>query len=855
MLEIVSFTLDGQEKDILTDAKNPIFHYSARSDKEKDSATYVKLECNGWIYEGKDEIYITYNGEPFKPFQTYEAKITIRNSYNEETEKTLSFDTGYLGGSFKGRWISDPQYTFSEKKISPLPLTFKKELKIAKKIKKAYAYVTSFGIYDLHVGEEKINKNYFAPGFTSYANELQYQRYDIKEALEKNQTIYINVAGGWAVGSFVFTRKNRISADKQALLCDIHIFYEDGSKEVAASDQTWEVSHSSPFLEADLYDGEIYDGRKSFSSISYHQAGLENPRLHPELLADYSSKVIEHETLIPTFLHNDSNNDPIFDFGQNFAGIVRLHIKNAIDGAKILVKHAEILQPNGDLNTIFLRSAKCRFEYICKNGEQTYSPTFTYMGFRYISLHLEGIELKDIEIEGIALYSDLKQIGFFECSNEMINKLNSNIIWSSKSNFMDIPTDCPQRDERMGWTGDIAVFSPTALFNFEMTRFLKKWLLDLRKEQNRGGGFPNTVPVQGYGVPATMPRQAIDWWGDVSILLPYNAYLATGDISFLKENYSAMKKYVKACKFWANLFSFGKNRYIWKGINAFHFGDWIAPGVNNMAEWQARHPWTATASLYNTSSLLSKIAGILGKKEDEKKYFALSEKVKDAYISVFTDGNGKLHNEFQTAYVLPLYLNMFSNEAREKAVKNLVSIIEKASYCIGTGFPGTPYILFALADNGEKDTAYRMLLNTKCPSWLYEVKVGATTIWERWDGLDENGECEIKDDGTGSIPMISYNHYASGAVGDFLYKRIAGVSPLEPGYKTVSIKPLLGGDLTYAKAKTMTPYGSLSSSWRLENNKLIIEVDIPFGGKAIVTFPNGKEYKLESGKHSLEENI
>ena len=855
MLEITKFAVEGKEKDIITDSLHPIFQYKVKSDKENDKTTHVKLECNGWIFEGSDEIFIKYNGEKFKPFKTYEAKLTVKNSYGDLATSSIIFETGYLDCQFKGKWISDPEYTFTEKKISPLPLTFKKELASKKKIKQAYAYITAFGIYDLYIGNKKINKNYFAPGFTSYAHELQYQRYDITNELTANQTLYINVAGGWAVGSFVFTRKNRISADKQALLCDIHIIYEDGTKEVIGSDESWLVSHDTPISEADLYDGEVYDARKSLDSLTYHKAGFENVRLHPKLLADYSSQVIEHEIMKPVFLHNDSNGDAIFDFSQNFAGIVRLRIKDAKAGAKIIVKHAEILQTNGDLNTLFLRSAKCRFEYTCKDGNQTYSPSFTYMGFRYISVHLEGIDLKNIEIEGIALYSDLKQIGSFECSNEMINKLNSNIVWSSKSNFMDIPTDCPQRDERMGWTGDIAVFSPTATFNFDMSRFLKKWLLDLRKEQNRGGGFPNTIPVQGYGVPATMPRQAIDWWGDASILVPYNCYLATGDVSFLEENYASMKKYVEACKFWANLFSFGKNRYIWKGLNAFHFGDWIAPGVDNMGEWQARHPWTATASLYHTSSLLSKIAGILGKKEDEKKYLELSEKVKDAYISVFTDGNGKLHNEFQTAYVLPLYLNMFSPETKEKAVKNLVSIVEKTSYCIGTGFPGTPYILFALTDNGEKETAYKMLLNTKCPSWLYEVKVGATTIWERWDGLDEKGECEISNDGTGSIPMISYNHYASGAVGDFLYKRIAGIEALEPGYKKVSIKPVLGGNLTFAKASTETPYGHLSSCWKIKDNKFSVEVEIPYGSEAKVTLPSGKEYKVSSGKHSFEENI
>ncbi len=855
MLKIENFSLEGKSENILTDVTNPIFHYVVVSDKEKDKTTYVKLECNGWTHEGKDEIYIKYQGKAFLPFKEYEAKLNIRNAYNEEVTSSLKFETGYLGSSFKGKWISDPTYSFTEKKVSPLPLTFKKELNLSKKIKKAYLYSTCFGIYDVFVGNKKISKTYFAPGFTSYASELQYQRYDIKDALLENNVIYINVAGGWAVGSFVFTRKNRISADKQALLCDIHIEYEDGSKEVIGSDESWFVSHNSPFKEADLYDGEVYDANISLDNLPYVHAEETKVRLKPTLLADYSSPVIEHEIFKPTFLHQDTNKDYIFDFKQNFAGIVRLHIKDAKKGAKILVKHAEILQPNGDLNTLFLRSAKARFEYICKDGDQTYSPTFTYMGFRYISLRLEGISIEDIEIEGVALYSNLKQGGSFECSNELLNKLNSNIIWSSKSNFVDIPTDCPQRDERMGWTGDIAVFSPTALFNFEMSSFLKKWLLDVRKEQNRGGGLPNTVPVQGYGIPATMPRMAIDWWGDASILVPYNAYLATGDISFLEDNYLMMKKYVKACKFWANLIGFGKQRYIWKGINAFHFGDWIAPGVPKMGDWQARHPWTATASLYSSSSLLSKIAGILNKKDDEKKYLKLSEKVKDAYISVFTDGNGKLYNEFQTAYVLPLYLKMFSKETIGKAAKNLASLVEKNSYCIGTGFPGTPFILFSLSDNNQVDTAYKMLLNTKCPSWLYEVKSGATTVWERWDGLDENGECEIKDDGTGSIPMISYNHYASGAVGDFLYKRVAGLEMLEPGYKKFRVKPILGGDLKYAKCETLSPYGKIIVSWKIEDKTLKIEVDVPYSSSCEVVFPNGKTYNLESGKHFLEEKL
>ena len=309
-----------------------------------------------------------------------------------------------------------------------------------------------------------------------------------------------------------------------------------------------------------------------------------------------------------------------------------------------------------------------------------------------------------------------------------------------------------------------------------------------------------------------------------------------------------MKKYVKAFRFWAG-FRIGKHRYIWNTPSVLHFGDWVAPDVPKMSQWQARSKWTATASLHNTSKITGMIADILGKTEDSKYFKQLSEKTADAYISVFTDGNGKLKEEFQTAYVLPLWFGMFSEETREKAAENLASLVKRADYCIGTGFPGTPYILFALADNGQTETAFKMLMNTKCPSWLYEVKAGATTIWERWDGLDENGECPIGDDGTDQ--MISYNHYASGAVGAFLYERIAGICPIEAGYRSFRIKPLLGGGLTSAMGSTMTSYGKIVSEWKLVDHVFELHIEVPVGTKCIVELPDGSSQKFGSGSYDL----
>ena len=285
----------------------------------------------------------------------------------------------------------------------------------------------------------------------------------------------------------------------------------------------------------------------------------------------------------------------------------------------------------------------------------------------------------------------------------------------------------------------------------------------------------------------------------------------------------------------------------------FHFGDWVSPDAEKMSEWQKRSKWTATASLRNTSLMLSNIAHILNKKEDEEYYFNFSNKVADAYESIFTDKKGKLHNEFQTGYVLPLQFNMFSEYNKKAAAYNLKKLVEKHNYCIGTGFPGTPYILFALVDNGYVKEAYKMLENTICPSWLYEVKVGATTIWERWDALDENGECEIGNDGTGG--MISFNHYASGSVGDFLYRRVAGIEPIECGYKKFLIKPVLGGTLTYAKAETKTSYGIIKSDWKIENNKFKLSVTVPYGCEAKIVLPNGDTFIRTHGEYLFENDL
>lgn len=845
MLEISRFAVEELAAGCVTDKGNPGFSYRLNSDGNDVVVKEAVITVNDWSVHTTEQTGIRYSGPELKPFTRYTAYLQVEDNRGEKSSAEVSFETGRMGRGWKGIWISDASYSFTEKGVSPVPMMFRKKISLSRKIRSAKLYATALGIYEMNINGQKVGDRYFAPGFTSYKHEMQYQVYDVTDQLEQENTLTAVVAGGWAVGSFVFTRVNRFDGDRQAFLAELRIIYEDGTEEVIGTDETWEVTEDGPYRMADFYDGETFDATVDEKQIVWRKTTPEQLKFVPNLTVEYGSPVKAHEEMKPVSCKKLDDGTLIYDFGQNFAGVVKLKISGK-KGQVITVRHAEILNRDGSLNVKFLRTAKATVTYTCRGGEQEYSPCLTYMGFRYISLN--GIDDTDVEVSALVLYSDIEQIGEFTCSDPMINQLQSNIVWSSKSNFVDIPTDCPQRDERMGWTGDIAVFAPTACFNFDISRFLDKWLLDVRAEQLPTGGIPNTVPVQGYGFPATMPSMAIDWWGDACVLVPWAQYQAKGDVQILRDMYPAMKKYVKACRFWAGI-GFGKHRYIWNTPSVLHFGDWVAPDVPKMSQWQARSKWTATASLCNTSRITGLAAEILGEEEDAKYYKKLSDKVADAYVSVFTDGNGKMKNEFQTAYVLPLWFHMFPEDVQAKAAENLVKLVEASDYRIGTGFPGTPYILFALADNGQEDAAFKMLMNTECPSWLYEVRSGATTIWERWDGLDENGECPISNDGTDM--MISYNHYASGAVGAFLYQRIAGIEATKPGYKSFRICPLPGGGMTSAKGSTVTPYGKIVSDWRIEDGEFRLDIEVPVGTKCTAVLPDGSRAEYGSGTYHL----
>lgn len=849
MLSIASFSIEGFNHEIITDNPHPRFSFYVNSDHEGTVIESAVVEFdNGYSLNLPDELGAEYHGPALKPFSSYLATLIVKTEQGDTATKELQFCTGRMGLDWVGKFITDGEYTFTEKKISPRPMIFKRTFEVKKEFKRVLILATAFGIYELDVNGKKAGNRYFAPGFTSYEHQLMYQTYDVTDLIKEQNEVIFNVAGGWAVGSFVFSRVNRISADKQSLLVDIGIEYADGTTEIIGSDESFLVSTKSPYTMVDIYDGEDYDASLELKDIPFHKAVLAKNRYTPKLIADYGAPVIDHETLTPVSKNVLADGTIVYDFGQNFAGVVEAHISGAKKGDKIIFRHAEVLKSDGSLNTDLLRSARGGADYICKEGDQVYVPRMAYMGFRYIGV--KGIDPERIEVKARVRYSDIPLTGSFECSDERINRLQQNILWSSKSNFVEIPTDCPQRDERMGWTGDIALFAKTACWNFDMGVFLRKWLKDLRAEQLPTGGVPNCIPIQGYGFPVTMPKMAIDFWGDACTLVPFALYEHYGDEATLRESYESMRKYCLAEKFWAGLIGFGKKRYIWQTPAIFHFGDWVSPDEPTMAGWQKRSKYTGTCSLSNMAGHVKEAARIFGKKEDEAKFADIQRKTNDAYRTVFFDESMKLKGNakpFQTAYVLPLKFNMLSEKDTKNAVNNLATLVEANSYCIGTGFPGTPYILFALADNGRPDVAYKMLLNDKSPSWLFEVKMGGTTIWERFDAVKEDGNGNMgEDDGTGG--MISFNHYASGAVGDFLYSRVLGIQERKPGYKEFDFAPVFGEGIDYAKGHTLTPYGEIKASWKKDGKAVAYEIDVPVSTTCTIKI-NGKELSLASGHH------
>jgi len=541
-----------------------------------------------------------------------------------------------------------------------------------------------------------------------------------------------------------------------------------------------------------------------------------------KLVATVNEPVRKHETFKPVKIFTTPKGEKVIDFGQNLVGWVQMKVSGH-EGDKITLSHAEVIDKAGNFYTENLRTAKSEDVYILKgDGEETFEPQFTWQGFRYIKVEGYPGDLKPENFTAIALYSDMKPTGTFSCSNLQINQLQHNIQWGQKGNFLDIPTDCPQRDERLGWTGDAQVFSRTASYNMNVHNFFAKWLKDVAADQYPNGSVPHVIP----NVLESSGGGGSTGWADVSTIIPWNMYLAYGDKKILEDQYNSMKA-------WVNYMQQQSTNDLWN--TGPHFGDWLFYSLNDDTDGSSaitNKYLIAQCFFAHSTQLLINTAKVLGKKEDEDYYTALLAKTKAAYLKEYVTPNGLISSDTQTAYVLALQFDMLPENLRQQAAARLVKNISRYNMHLTTGFLGTPYLCGVLSRFGYARVAYRLLLQDTYPSWLYPVTMGATTIWERWDGIRPDGSFETPS-------MNSYNHYAYGAIGDWMYRVIAGIDTKEdaPGYKHIVIKPTIGGSLQYASADYDTNYGKVSSHWKLENSNLLLDVEIPANTTATVYIP------------------
>ncbi|MBQ8625700.1 MAG: family 78 glycoside hydrolase catalytic domain [Agathobacter sp.] len=754
--------------------------------------------------------------------------------------------------NWTGRWITGSA-PIDDDAIVP-PYIFQKRINCKKEVLKAVVYATALGAYVIRINGERISERYFTPGYTQYDKRVLYNEYDVTEHLKKNIgevcQLRTELSGGWYAGRLgLCLKRNRFGA-KRAFIMELHVTYVDGETEIIATDESWQVTTDGPRSFADFFDGEVYDARKEeIPASSWEQVTRYEGPLPERIEAEDGVPVLRHECIRPKRIWKSDDGEVLIDFGRNMAGVVQIGPFLGKAGEKIIIRHGELVQEN-QLYTKNLRTAKATLVYTCKDGEQTYIPEFTYMGFQYISV--KGIEVAEENICAWELYSDMETIGTFECSDENLNQLQRNIMTSLKANFVDIPTDCPQRDERCGWTGDIAVFAPTAAFNMDISKFMKKWLRDLALSQQESGVVGMIVPNNGFGMHKgdglfgvlTKMQDAV--WGDASILVPWAIYQSTGDVSILESQYESMKAWIGYEERMTKKRSFGANKYIWTA--GFHFGDWLAPG-ESMLDNMKKAKWTSTAYFANSAKILSHVAAILGHEIDSRRYQELYENIRKAFQKVLIDAGGHIKKGFQSAYVLALQFGLLTEEQERIAVADLVEDIRKKDNHLATGFVGTADLPFVLSDHGQVAVAYDLLLQDTYPSWLYPILCGATSMWERWDSLRPDGTVYVE--GTGEGNMVSFNHYAYGAIGNWLYTRVGGLEMTKPGYKEFRIAPMPGGGLTFAKVSHKSPYGKIQVEWKIKEDQFILDFAVPENTKAEVILPDGNREWYASGQYQV----
>jgi alpha-L-rhamnosidase len=858
------------------DITNPFFSWQMKSNEKGAAQTAYQIQVagnsefsnplweTGWVVDEKS-VHVQYSGQSLESMTVYYWRVRVKdqNGAVSEWSEVAHFETGLELDDWQAKFI-EPEHKVNPKAFKPAPF-LRSCFESNKVVDQARLYITSHGLYEAYLNGQRVGDWLFTPGNTDYNKRLQYQVYDVSGLIRTGENCMGVILGdGWYRGSINSQSKRNSHGTKVGVLCQLQIKYTDGSEQLFCSDGSWKTN-TGPIVMSDMKKGEVYDARLEMPG--WAQVGFDDSRWENVLEVPFDRKVLitsesvpvkKMEVLEPVGIIRTPKGETVIDFGQNIAGYVIMQVKGT-RGDVVKLTHSEVLDKNGNFTTFYATLPAMYGQkniYTLKGDEnEIYEPHFTVHGFRYVKLEGYPGKVNSKDFTAVAIYSAMEQTGYFDCSNEKINQLHNNTVWSMKGNFLDIPTDCPTR-ERAGWTGDAQVFVHTGSLLMNDAAFYAKWIKDVASQQYPNGMIRNVVPdkpvdqLRSNAGRGTLPPGS-SGWGDAMVIIPWTLYEMFGDKTILEAVYGSMKKWVEYERenaknsHWTKKLKLRKSNQekqelIWD--TKYHLGEWLEPDVLIRTCWKDilrnmvfSDPIVATAYYENSVRLLGKAAGVLGKKEDEKEYLTLADDIKMAYINEFIneDGTTTFYPDRQAPYVRAINFGYYTEQLKPKLLAQLIERIKEKDWHLFTGFLSTPFLLPVLSDAGRTDIAYKILTQEDNPSWLYAINKGATTIWEDWEGINEKG-----------APTGSHNHYSKGAVVSWLYEYLCGIQldPETPAYQHFFLMPTLVDDLSYASASFLSPYGEITSKWEKSGTTVSYQFTIPANTSASVRIENVKEF-------------
>ncbi|MFK4805997.1 family 78 glycoside hydrolase catalytic domain [Microbacterium sp. ZW CA_36] len=816
--------------------------YSVEVDRGGDVTTYV--------VDSPEQVLVDWPADPLRSREIVTVRIAVRGA--DGAWSAASVPTVLEAGLLEpGDWSARPVGAFRNENPHSderRPSLVRRAFEVRDDIVRARLYATAHGVYEAELNGERVGADTLSPGWTVYGSRLRYYTYDVTDLVRPG----VNALGAWLGDGWYRGRlgwrggfRNVYGYD-QSFLGQLELTYADGSREVVATDVSWR-SAPSPILHSGLYDGEDYDARAEqpgWSTADFDDAGWEGVqerhRDPATLVAPTAPPVRATQELRPIAVLTGPSGSRILDFGQNLVGRVRIRVSGDA-GTTVTLRTAEVMQ-DGEIYTRPLRAARSTDNYTLAGRDvEEWEPRFTFHGFRYVEVTGWPGDLDADAAAGALVarvyHTDLERTGWFESSDPALNRLHENVVWGMRGNFVDIPTDCPQRDERIGWTGDIQVFGPTASTLFDVSGMLSGWLRDVAIEQLPDGTVPWYVPV----IPAVdkwTPMRPGAAWGDVATLLPWTLYERFGDAGVLRAQFDSARRWVDLLERLS-----GPSR-LWD--TGFQLGDWLDPAAppDDPADALTDRYLVATAYFAKSARTVARMAEVLGLGDERAHYDTLADEVVAAFEGAYVNDDGTMTSDAQTAYALGLRFDLITDpQKRDAAAARLAQLVHEAGNRIATGFVGTPLVSDALSAGGQVPTAYDLILERECPSWLYQVEQGATTVWERWDSL-------LPDGTVNPGQMTSFNHYALGAVADWMHRVVGGLAPDAPGYRRIRFAPRPGGGLTSASARQLTAYGEAAISWRIAEGQLHVEVLVPVGAEAVLDLEGSPEETLSPGIHT-----